>query len=182
MAQRLPSFTELHNSVDLLSDSTARRATQLGKFTLWHNGRRTKPGLMHSPGAADLFLRLWRTILKNMKAFKSKLKFNIKLLKDERFGRFRKHRSMYALRRLGKLFKRWTLYEDRIFDLRLKTFERWMPRTQESPHELARQSEAKRRQAPQSEAKVCRHKCNLKKTSLINCTGQPIMHSTPNGN
>ena len=37
-----------------------------------------------------------------------------------------------------------------------------MPRTQESPHvELARQSEAN----------VCRRrKCNLKKTSLINCT------------
>ena len=25
-----------------------RRATQLGKFTLWQNGRRTKPGLMHA--------------------------------------------------------------------------------------------------------------------------------------
>ena len=28
--------------------------------------------------------------------------------------------------------------------------------TQESPHELARQREAKRKQAPQSEANVCR--------------------------
>ena len=35
-----------------------------------------------------------------------------------------------------------------------QTFERWTPRTQESPHELARQSEAKRKQAPQSEANV----------------------------
>ena len=25
-----------------------RRATQLGRFTLRHNGRRTKPGLMHT--------------------------------------------------------------------------------------------------------------------------------------
>ena len=63
-----------------------------------------------------------------------------------------------------------------------QTFERWTPRTHESPRELAHQSEAKRKQAPQSEAKVCRHKCNLKKTSLTNCTGHPIMHSTPNGN
>ena len=56
-----------------------------------------------------------------------------------------------------------------------QTFERWTPRTQESPHELARQSEAKRKQAPQSEANVCRRwrKCNLKKTSLINWTGHP---------
>ena len=62
-----------------------------------------------------------------------------------------------------------------------QTFERWTPRTQESPRELARQSEAKRKQAPQSEANVCRRrKCNLKKTSLINCTGHPIMHKTPN--
>ena len=47
---------ELHNSVDLLCDTTAAdRATQLGKFTLWHNGGRTKPGLMHAPGVADIF-------------------------------------------------------------------------------------------------------------------------------
>ena len=34
------------------------------------------------------------------------------------------------------------------------TFERWTPRTQESPYKLARQSEAKCKQAPQSEANV----------------------------
>ena len=34
------------------------------------------------------------------------------------------------------------------------------PRTQESPHELARQNEAKRKQAPQSEANVCRRRKN----------------------
>ena len=51
-----------------------------------------------------------------------------------------------------------------------------MPRTQESPHELAREAhEAKHKQAPQSEANVCqrRRKCNLIKTSLINWTGHP---------
>ena len=37
-----------------------------------------------------------------------------------------------------------------------QTFEKWTPRTQESPHKLARQSEAKRKQAPQSEVNVCR--------------------------
>ena len=41
-----------------------------------------------------------------------------------------------------------------------------MPRTHESPRELARQREAKRKQAPQSEANVCRHKCNLEKAPL----------------
>ena len=45
-----------------------RRATQLGKFTLWHNGHRTKAGLMHAPGVADISQRQWRTMLKNMKA------------------------------------------------------------------------------------------------------------------
>ena len=49
-----------------------------------------------------------------------------------------------------------------------QTFERCTPRTQESPHELARQSEAKRKQAPQSEANVCRRrKCNRKKPPLL---------------
>ena len=63
---------KLHISVDLLCDSSAAephnlvnlfhisvdllcvtlwhngcRATQLGKFTSWHNGRQTKPSLMH---------------------------------------------------------------------------------------------------------------------------------------
>ena len=35
-------------------------------------------------------------------------------------------------------------------------FERRTPPTQESPRELAHQSEANRKQAPQSEANVCR--------------------------
>ena len=65
-----------------------------------------------------------------------------------------------------------------------QTFERWTPRTQESPHELASQREAKRKQAPQSEA-MCvddDKNANLKKSSLINCTGHPIMHRKPNTN
>ena len=59
-----------------------RRASHLGRFTLWHNGRRTKPGLMHAPGVADIFQSQWRTMLKNMKAL-SKVKFDSKLLKDD---------------------------------------------------------------------------------------------------
>ena len=67
---------------------------------------------------------------------------------------------MYALiTKIQHTFKRWTFYEGRIADLR--------KRINESPRELARQSEAKRKQAPQSEANVCRHKCNLKKTLLL---------------
>ena len=45
--------------------------------------------------------------------------------------------------------------------------------------ELVCQSEAKRKQAPHSEANVCRRRrtCNLKKTSLINCTEHPTQIS-----
>ena len=49
-----------------------------------------------------------------------------------------------------------------------QTFERWTTRTQESPGGLARQSEPKRKPAPQSEANMCRRrKCNLKKPPLL---------------
>ena len=48
-----------------------------------------------------------------------------------------------------------------------QTFESWTLRTRESPRELARQSESKRKQAPQSEANVCRYKCNLQKPRLL---------------
>ena len=61
-----------------------------------------------------------------------------------------------------------------------QSFERCMPRTRESPTELALQSEAKRKQAPQSVDDD--DECNLAKTFLINCTGNPIMHRTPNTN
>ena len=37
----------------------------------------------------------------------------------------------------------------------------------ESPHELARQSEAKLKQAPQSEANVCRRRRRTKKPPLL---------------
>ena len=46
-------------------------------------------------------------------------------------------------------------------------FGRWTPRTHESPHELMHQYEAKRKQAPQSEANVCWYKYNLKKPCLL---------------
>ena len=51
-----------------------------------------------------------------------------------------------------------------------QTFERWTPRTHESPRELARQSEVKRKQAPQTDASVCRHdddEYNLEKPLLL---------------
>ena len=118
-ATQLGRFTLWHNgrwATQLgkftLWPGNSSRATQLSRYTLWQKGSRTKPGLMNVPGDAHIFQRQWWTMLKNMKA-QSKVKFNSKLLKDERFGRFSKHRSMYALRRFSKLFKRWTLYEDR---------------------------------------------------------------------
>ena len=54
-------------------------------------------------------------------------------------------------------FKRWTIYEDRIAELN-KRLKDETPRTRESPGELARQSEAKRKQGPKSEANVCRRR------------------------
>ena len=52
-ASHLGRFTLWHNR---------RWASQLaGKFTLWHNGRQAKhPGLMHAPGVARIFQRkIW---------------------------------------------------------------------------------------------------------------------------
>ena len=77
----------------------------------------------------------------------------------------------------AEIFERWTFWKIRQkqIDSRLSA-NSWnmyalrrqivASRTNESPRELARQSEAKRKQLPQSEANVCRHKCNLEKTSL----------------
>ena len=39
-------------------------------------------------------------------------------------------------------------------------------RTHESPRKLARQSKAKRKQVPQSQANVFRHKCSLKQDAM----------------
>ena len=76
---------------------------------------------------------------------------------------------MNALRRQNgrsqQTFERLTLYEGRIADLRKRLMDAEDTRL-ESPRELARQSEAKRTQAPQSEANLCRHKWNLKKLRL----------------
>ena len=100
------------------------RASHLGRFTLWHNGCRPNHSvnLLCGTTAAELNPVWWmhqesQTFSKDSDEPCWKVKFNSKLLKDERFGRFSKHRSMYALRRFSKLFKRWTLYEDRISDL-----------------------------------------------------------------
>ena len=72
----------------------------------------------------------------------------------------------------------------RISDLSKPLKDERRQKAEESPHELARQSEAKRKQAPQSEENVSTTTTNeneiSKKTSLINCTGHPIMHRAPN--
>ena len=59
-----------------------------------------------------------------------------------------------------------------------QTFERWTPRTHESPRELARQSEAKRKQAPQSEANVCRRRWRQRMQSRKNLPYK--LHRAPN--
>ena len=50
---------ELHISVDLLCGTlNGHRATKFGRFTLWHNGRRSKqPGLMQVPGVGHILQR-----------------------------------------------------------------------------------------------------------------------------
>ena len=142
-----------------------RQASHLGRFTSWHYGcRATHFGrftLWHN-GRRNLTANFWK---------------------------------MSALDDSANT-DRCTLYEDSANFLKddftklwqnirpQQTFERWTPRTHELTRELAHQSEAKRKQAPQSEANVCRRRrtCNLEKTSLINCTGHPITHRTPNTN
>ena len=54
-----------------------------------------------------------------------------------------------------------------------QTFERWTPRTHEWPSELARQSEAKRKQAPQIKARQLSvddddNECNLENNNAQN--------------
>ena len=66
---------------------------------------------------------------------------------------------------------RCTLYEDSAnflknerftkTEYRQQSFERWTSRTHETPRELGRQSETKRKQALQSEANVCRRRRKL---------------------
>ena len=94
---------------------------------------------------------------------------------------------MNALDDLAKTY-RCTLYEDSANFLKDERFRKkeyqssanlWKMNAEDTritTHELARQSEEKRNQAPQSEANVCRRrwrKCNLKKTAVVNCTEHP---------
>ena len=172
VAQRPPStqlsgFTLWHNR---------RRATQLCKFTLWHNGRRVKSTRFDACTRCRTYFP--KTVTNHAEKYEGSIQSKIllrlfdfsKLFKDERFGRVSKHRSIVDLQQtleitfyllfIQQTFKRWTLYEDRIADLskRLKD-EHW--------GHTVHQSKAKRKQAPQSEAKMCRHKCNLKKPRLL---------------
>ena len=164
---------ELHNSVDLLCVTTAAEphnsvnllrgttAAELNRFDACTRSRRHFPKTETNHGHAEKYEGL----------IQSKITANFW--------------KMNALDDSTNT-DRCALYEDSanfLKDERLTKTE--YQTSQESPHELARQSEAKLKQAPQSEANVCRRrrrKCNVKKTSLINCTGYPIMHRTPNTN
>ena len=53
----------------------------------------------------------------------------------------------------------------RISDLSKPLKDERRQKAEESPHELARQSEAKRKQAPQSEENVCRRRLRTKMKS-----------------
>ena len=123
---------ELHNSVDLRCDTTAVELHNSVNLLCGTTAAELNP----APGVADIFLACESIRFSSLFAagnakhpqrrrarrngcFRrltfskdsdepSKVKFNSKLLKDERFVRFSKHRSMCALRirRFSKLFKR----------------------------------------------------------------------------
>ena len=109
LATQLSRFTLWHNG---------RRASQLvGKFTLRHNGCWAKqPDLMHAPYSHAFSNEKYEGLIQ------SKISLRVwtfsKLLKDERFGRFIKHRSIVDLQQTLKYvsftkiqhsFKKWTL-------------------------------------------------------------------------
>ena len=80
---------ELHNSVNLLCGTTA---AELTRFDACIISRR------HFPKTGTNHAEKYEGLIQS--------KINSKRLKDERLGRFSKHRSMYALLRFSKLFKR----------------------------------------------------------------------------
>ena len=113
MAQRQPA-TQLGR---LILWHNGRRATQLGKFTLWHNGlRATQLGLMHAPGPTRSRTH-FQTVTNHAEKYEALIQSKIllrvfyfsKLLKDERFGRFSKHRSIVDLQQTLEIC---TVYED----------------------------------------------------------------------
>ena len=56
-ASHLGRFTSWNNG---------RLATQLSRFALWHNGHRAKqPGLMHAPGVARIFQKKYEGIIQS---------------------------------------------------------------------------------------------------------------------
>ena len=141
-----------------------RRASHLGRFALWHNGRRATQlcrfnsvDLLCGTTAAKTFERwtFWKIQQTQIDSRTSANSWN-----------------MYALRRFSKLLKMNAL---RRQDKRpQQTLE-----DAQTPRELVRLSGAKRKQVPQSETNVCRRRRQMqsRKTSLINCTGHPIIHT-----
>ena len=107
---------ELLNSVDLLCDTTAAELHNSVNLLCGTKAAELNPVWCMLEESQTFSKDSDEPCWKKKKAW-SKVKFNSKRLKDERFGRFSKHRSMYALRRFSKRFKRWTLYEYRISDL-----------------------------------------------------------------
>ena len=109
-----------------------RRASHLGRFTLWHNGRRaTQLGrftLWHNSRRATQFSRftLWRNGRRAKQPYARTSS--------------RTHFQRTTQRKLLK-YVRVTKTNSRPQE----TFEKWTPRTLESPHELARQCEAIRK-------------------------------------
>ena len=84
-------------------------------------------------------------------------------MKDERFSTIQQTQVDVRFTKIQQTFSKMNALRRQNIRPQ-QTFERWTLRTQESPRELVCQSEAKRKQAPQSEASVCRQwKCNLKK-------------------
>ena len=139
-----------------------RRASHRGRFKCaWHNG----PPTYYTTRRATQFSRF--TLLRNGRRAKQP---------DARTSS-RTHFQRTTQRKLLKYVR-----VAKTNSRPQETFEKWTPRTLESPHDLARQCEAIRKQSPQIKANVCRHKCMLEQNPLYNCTGQSIMQRTPNTN
>ena len=121
-------------------------ATQFGRFTLWHNSRRAK-----QPGFIDACTRSRTHFPKTVTNHAENMKASSK-------AKF--YSGCWTLWKIQQTPDKHRsicmLYEDKQ--------QRWTPRTHESQCELAHQSEAKCKQSLHSEANVCRHKCDLEKS------------------
>ena len=133
-----PSYTT--RQISFVWHNGRRATTQLGRFTLWHNSRQDK-----QRGFIDACIRsrthFPKTVTNHAKKYEGLIQGKI------------------LLRVLNALEDSTNTDRQQTFSKLLKyvrfTKTNRAPRTHELPRELARQSEAKRKQSPQRETNVC---------------------------